>query len=87
MPRVENLGDNVSTFCEEDGNGSSTWDVCNECHEELEQDSHVFDKTLAPYNGDPDGSDGRGGDCEHPPFDEMDYHCDVCGVAINDDNA
>jgi hypothetical protein len=81
MPRVENLGKNVDAWWEEEQEGSSTFDVCFECHGILEHDPHAFDEELAPYNGDPSGDAGRGGDVEHPSYGEydIDYDCEVCG--------
>ncbi len=87
MPRVENLGTNVTTFCEESDEGSSTFDVCNTCHADLELDPHAFDYKLKPFNGDPEGDDGRGGDVEHPPYNDCMYDCEVCSVPLKDNNA
>jgi len=79
MPRIENMGENVSEFCEASGDGSSTFDLCACCAEVLEDDPHAYDAELEPYNGDPYGDDGYGGDCEHPDYDEEDYVCEICG--------
>ena len=89
MPRVENLGKNVDRWWEEDGEcGSSTFDVCSDCYEELAIDPHAFDDELAPYNGDPAGDAGRGGDVEHPSYGEydIDYDCEVCRAKLTEDD-
>jgi hypothetical protein len=84
MPRVENLGTNVDEWWEREQEGSSTFDVCFDCHCDLENDPHAYDDELAPYNGDPSGDAGRGGDVEHPSYDEsdIDYDCEVCGAKL-----
>jgi len=85
--RVDNLGANVSAWHESPeagGNGSSTYDVCSECCWDLEQDPHAHDDDLTPYNGDPQGEDGWGGDVVHPPYDDGEYTCKVCGVPLRD---
>ncbi len=88
MPRVENLGENVSAWYEADGDsGSSTHDVCNDCHDELEQDPKCFNAQLIPFNGDPQGDEGWGGDCARPDYDDMGYNCEVCNVALTEHNA
>ncbi len=87
MPRVENLGNNVSEWYEETGEGTSTHDVCNNCHEELEQDPKCFNEQLVPYNGDPQGDEGWSGDSARPDYDDSGYNCEVCGVLLTEDNA
>lgn len=84
MPRIENLGDNVSAWHDApgNGNGSSTWDVCRHCADELEYEPHTFDDKLVPYNDDPPGDAGRGGNCEHPPYEDGDYTCAVCNEPL-----
>ena len=73
--RVENLGENVASWSEHTGNGSSTWDLCLPCARKLERDPHGFDSILLPYNGDPPGEQGRGGDCAHPCYQGNNYRC------------
>lgn len=85
--RVENLGPEVDKWCEETGNGSSTYDVCYDCHEELEMNPFAYDYKLVPYgNGEPVGSLGWGGDVDHPPYsDELIKHeCAVCGANLSE---
>lgn len=78
MPRIENIGDNVSKYCEETGEGSSTFDICSCCAEILDIDPHAYDAELEPYNGDPRGDDGYEAGCVHPEYDEEDYICEIC---------
>lgn len=73
--RVENLGENVASWSERTGNGSSTWDLCLPCARKLEREPHCFDTILVPYNGDPPGEKGRGGDCAHPSYQDDEYRC------------
>ena len=80
MPRVENYGFNVTEWYQTEarGNGTSTHDVCMECYEQLRIDPHAFDDAgLYPYNGDPQGDLGFGGDVEHPPYYDDEYYCQV----------
>lgn len=88
MPRVENLGKNVDEWWEEVGEGSSTHDVCSECAEILDMDPHAFDEELQPYNGDPQGDAGWGGDVDHPSYGEydIDYNCEACGAKLTADD-
>lgn len=87
MPRVENMGENVTEWCEKTGDGSSTFNLCTDCHDVLEDDPHAFDKKLKPYgDGEPEGDEGRGGDASHPSYDEDDYTCDVCGCKLTSDD-
>jgi len=88
MPRVENLGKNVDRWWEEEESGSSTFDVCSVCYEELAIDPHAFDDELSPYNGDPAGDAGRSGDVEHPSYGEydIDYDCEVCHAKLTEDD-
>ena len=80
--RVDNLGKNVDVWYETEsgGNGSSTHDVCLDCHSQLRIDPHCFDNKLQPYNGDPQGEDGWGSNVEHPPYEDVPelYRCQVC---------
>jgi DNA-directed RNA polymerase subunit RPC12/RpoP len=82
MPRVDNSGSNVHEWCESPdnkyGSGSSTYDVCMRCYKHLKSDPHFYDEELKPYNGDPLGIDGWGGDVVHPPYEDDDYICAVC---------
>ncbi len=87
MPRCDNLGANVNSHCRTTGNGSSTWDICNDCAERLAENPHVFDDKLRPYNGDPKGEDGRGENVEHPAYSDCDgYKCAVCNVLLTDED-
>ena len=72
MPRVENIGANVDDWYdnEADGDGSSTNDVCRNCYEELECDSHAFELPINGHNSEPHGDDGWGGDVDHPCYEE-----------------
>lgn len=81
MPRVENCGENVGDWCEETGEGSSTYDVCRSCAADLSKNPHRYDNKLKPYGwaGEPAGTDGWANDgCEHPDYADEDYHCAVC---------
>jgi hypothetical protein len=82
--RVENLGTNVSEWCEKTGNGSSTVDLCKAHAKQLDRDSHRFDEYLFPYNGDPVGEGGWGGNVEHPNYDDDDYRCAIpnCNILL-----
>jgi hypothetical protein len=86
MPRVYNIGKSVDAFCEKTGNGSSSWDLCQDCAHDLKNDPHIFDAELIPYNGDPNGEDGREGDMEHPSYSECDYKCEVCKQPLTEDD-
>lgn len=85
--RVENLGKNVDEwYAKNRGDGSSTHDVCRGCANRLEKNPHAFDDKLKPYNGDPQGDEGWGGDVDHPPYDDDpgSYKCAACGKKLTD---
>jgi len=86
MPRVENIGINVNRFCCETDEGSSTFDLCKSCGQEVDDDPLVFYDDLVPYNGDPVGEQGHATGVEHPPYAETDYECEVCGKALYDED-
>ena len=85
-PRVDNLGKNVDEWHDKAvGEGTSTFDVCSSCASVLAKRPHAFDKKLKPYQyGEPSGDLGRGGDVEHPPYEETDYECAVCGKPLTE---
>lgn len=82
--RVSNEGPSVSAWSEQTGNGSSWYDLCKSHAEQLDRDSHHFDEYLKPWNGDPPGEDGWGGDCAHPNYDDDEYRCAIpdCKVLL-----
>lgn len=82
--RVSNLGANVSAWSDQSREGSSVFDLCKAHAEQLEKNPHRFDDVLKPYNGDPIGEDGWGGDVVHPNYDDEwdDCRCAVCGVLL-----
>lgn len=84
MPRVENIGKNVDAWYRSVGEGSSTWDVCSHCNDDLLRDPHMYDPELKPYGfEEPDGDDGRGGEVVHPSYDEdINYECAICGEPL-----
>jgi len=83
MPRVENLGSSVDEWHNASDDGSSTHDVCLNCHRKLIANSHVFDEVLKPYNvGEPHGEDGWGGEVEHPDYEHEAYSCEVCNKSL-----
>lgn len=88
MPRVENIGSNVNLWYNNpgNGNGSSTFDICKQCADELKSDPHAFDDKLKPYNGDPPGDEGREGDCDHPLYQDEDYGCEVCKKSLTEED-
>lgn len=73
--RVSNLGANLEEWNERTGNGASTYNLCESHARDLDRDPHCFDDYLSPYNGDPVGEDGWGGDVEHPNFDDDENRC------------
>lgn len=89
MPRVENIGDNVSAWCDATGEGSTTHDVCKGCARMLDGDPHYHDGDLKPEgwsmrggNGhEPQGDEGWFEGPWHPDYDEQypPYTCAVCG--------
>jgi len=80
MPRIENIGANVTAWCDKYGDGSSTYDVCSYHHREITDSPHAYAHKLLPYGtNEPVGDAGWGGDVEHPPYEDEGYCCAVCG--------
>ena len=86
MPRVANGGKAVDNWHanESDGSGSSTFDLCLACAEDVETALQVFE----PYNGDPKGDELDEG-CPHPCYEEAhqagdDYRCEVCDKVLRE---
>ena len=77
MPRVENCGYNVDSWCVQSGNGSSTHDLCRVCAAHLKRAPKGL--SLKPYNGDPVGVDGWFEGVEHPEYAGWGYTCEICG--------
>jgi hypothetical protein len=86
MPRVENLGKNVDEWYEEYEEGTSTHDVCASCWADLQAVPDAYNDKLTPYNGDPQGDEGWGGEVCHPSYNEDDYDCEVCGDHLTEDD-
>lgn len=87
MPRYENTGSNVSDWCTETGEGSTTHDICAECAVDFERDSLADegDKLELFGRGEPRGYGGWVGDVEHPHYDWTEYHCAICGRELDED--
>ena len=87
MPRVANDGEDVTQWHRDissGGSGSSTFDICAACAEDLE----TALESLEPYNGDPKG-DSLAEGCHHPCYEEMheageDYRCEVCDKILRE---
>lgn len=84
--RVYNSGPNVDQW---DGDGSSIFDVCINCAEEMKDDpegTHQHPR-LQPFNGDPVGTEWEFDETDnHPPYDEVGYKCDMCRVPLTDED-
>ncbi len=85
MPRFENTDDAGSTairdYCRESGNGSSTFDFCADCAEDVRGLS-LHEAGVSAYNGEPAGF--LDGDVDAPPYDDGEYFCAVCGATLTD---
>ncbi len=77
MPRIENMGTEVTKWCEETGNGSTTWDLCRRCFKKV-AGKPVSATKLTCDNGDPEGTVGSHDTCTPDYYSEMGYDCDLC---------
>lgn len=85
MSRFANAGPNVSEWSHATGEGSTTFDLCKKCSRVATRNPHAFDDELEPEGTDePWGEDGLEGGVEHPPYDELDYTCAVCGHELDE---
>ena len=84
MPRFSNEGPAVSEWCDREGEGSSTRDLCNICADKIVSTPWPAEATEP---GEPCGVHCPG-DVEHPPYREGEYQasqvwwgydCDQCG--------
>ena len=85
MPRLENTGDAVSAWSEKSGEGSSTFDLCQDCAEEHEGTT-LAEAGLKPYHtGEPSGT--LEGEVDHPSYSDDSYVCACCEADLTaDDN-
>lgn len=94
MPRHENCGPEVDKFCEETGNGSSTFDLCKDCSKEWGGEALPIRLrtrclwTVDTYNGDPAGTLSETGDVCHPPYEDQHppYECEICGEELTEED-
>jgi hypothetical protein len=91
MPRLEVMpGDEATTIAHDRwllrGDGCTTFDLCKGCAKEVDGlNLRDINNKLEPQNGEPKGSYVLlAGDCEHPPYEENDYSCVVCGEALTE---
>lgn len=83
MPRIENIGNNIVEWADRTGEPSSTFDVCQKHYIMIMRDPHRYNNALTPYgHNEPSGDRGRGGDVDHPPYDEDVSSCAVCGCTL-----
>lgn len=85
MPRIYLTGEAISKYCEESGNGSSNYDLCASCYEEVMADPESYLDDFEPYNGEPKPT-GFEGEGEHPPYDECDYDCELCKTPLTEED-
>jgi len=75
MPRLNNDHENDSYYSNS-GNPQSDADVCNDCVDGIVGQQF----TGETYPGEPVGVFGN--DVDHPPYEDDDYHCCVCGELL-----
>ena len=92
MPRMEIEPADESTevafkLWQKKGDGSTTFDVCQTCADEVDGLSlrDISDK-LKPKNGEPSGSYCLTGEVEHPPYEDEEYFCEICGQKLRQED-
>ena len=80
MPRFSNEGPAVSEWCDREGEGSSTRDLCNICADKIV--GTPWPAEAIKNTGEPCGVHCPG-DVEHPPYEQdgegwEGYDCDQC---------
>ena len=77
MPRVANESPAVTQWSQETGDGGSSWDLCLGCYWDMVGRPIQETGLLTYRGGEPQGTIEGGAD--HPPYEDEDYDCDVCG--------
>jgi hypothetical protein len=88
MPRIDFEHPEITEWYNKaNGEGSSTFDLCNECFDTLET-AEDFDEKPEGYNGDPIPPDAKVEDIltPHPDIDEAEYKCENCKCKLTSDN-
>lgn len=90
--RIDFGGEKTAQWCEETGNGSSTYDICTRCHSkhkdtpagELVSEFASGVNIDNPYNGDPFEPEVKMElTYSEPEVERHDpYECDMCGTKI-----
>lgn len=87
--RIYNHGEAVDKYCEETGEGSSGWDVCDDCITTLDYSTVPATVGLEPYNGDPAGTGLDLSSTEtildNEYLKSMDYRCELCDAPLWED--
>lgn len=69
MPRVSNVGPSVDAWSRRTHEGSSVYDLCDDCAGTILMHPHAFDRKLQPYGqGEPQGERGWEPGVAHPPY-------------------
>ena len=89
MPRFENTDNAGSTairdYCRTSGNGSSTFDVCHRCAEDVRGLTPAEAGFSLNDRHEPQGF--LDGAVEHPDYEDDEYLCAVCGKTLTSRNA
>ena len=75
MPRIELIPADWDT---ESGDGTPTIDVCRACSHEFQEGFEVPESLCDSSDYDDTYIVGEC-DVEHPPYDDCEYDCEVCG--------
>ena len=99
MPRIGNHGSNVDQYCQTTFEGSSTFDVCQQCYDHNDCNKPIVtwmssgkeNNTLYPYNGDPYGDSVEIIDYDMQYHilnqeDEDSYTCDLCNKLLTSED-
>lgn len=78
MPRIEIKPSKIGAFFPTRENGNPTMDVCFSCIKEFPLGPVPY--LLRKKYG--DKAKIVTIDCEHPPYNQVDYDCDHCGMSL-----
>lgn len=76
MPRIEYI---PADYDPSSGDGSPTFDCCTSCASDFEEGDSMPEYTQAGIG---EGVVGVT-DVDHPPYEECDYACEVCGASLD----
>jgi hypothetical protein len=84
MPRISFSHPLIDKWYAETEDGTSTFDICNDCFDSMEEAQDFDEGSPGGYNGDPIPDDAKIEDTltPHPDIDDANYYCENCKTRL-----